>query len=68
MHALTQQIAQQTLAGLEASGLLKAEGDKFVVRAELTAGSLSINGMAGDQFLPGLLPAMTPSAADDEKA
>ena len=69
VHALTQQIAQQTLAGMEASGLLKAEGDKFVVRAELTAGSLSINGMAGDQFLPGLLPAMTPSAAgEDEKA
>jgi uncharacterized protein YdgA (DUF945 family) len=68
VHALTQQIAQQTLAGLEASGLLRAEGDKFLVRAELTAGSLSINGMAGDQFLPGLLPAMTPSAADDEKA
>jgi uncharacterized protein YdgA (DUF945 family) len=68
VHALTQQIAQQTLAGLEASGLLKAEGDKFVVRAELTAGSLSINGMAGDQFLPGLLPAMTRSATEDEKA
>jgi len=68
VHALTQQIAQQTLAGLEASGLLKAEGDKFVVRAEFAAGSLLINGMAGDQFLPGLLPAMTQGAADDEKA
>jgi uncharacterized protein YdgA (DUF945 family) len=68
VHALTQQIAQQTLAGLEASGLLKAEGDKFVVRAEFAAGSLSINGMAGDQFLPGLLPTMTQGAAGDEKA
>ncbi len=69
VHALTQQIAQQTLAGLEASGLLKAEGDKFVVRAELAAGSLLINGMAGDQFLPGLLPGMTRGAAgEDEKA
>lgn len=68
VHALTQQIAQQTLAALEASGLLKAEGDKFVVRAEFAAGNLSINGMAGDQFLPGLLPGAVQGAADDEKA
>jgi len=68
VHALTQQLVQQQLAGLEASGLLKAEGDKFVVRAEFAAGSLSINGMAGDQFLPGLLPAAMQGAADDQEA
>jgi uncharacterized protein YdgA (DUF945 family) len=68
VHALTQELVQQQLAGLEASGLLKAEGDKFVIRAEFAAGSLSINGMAGDQFLPGLVPAAVHGAGDDEKA
>ena len=68
VHALTQQLVQQQLAGLEASGLLKAEGDKFVIRAEFAAGSLSINGMAGDHFLPGLPGAAPQSAPEDEKA
>ena len=66
VHALTQELVQQRLAGLEASGLLKAEGDKFVIRAEFAAGSLSINGMAGDQFLPGLPRAATHGGAADE--
>jgi uncharacterized protein YdgA (DUF945 family) len=66
VHALTQELVQQQLAALEASGLLKAEGDKFVIRAEFAAGSLSINGMAGDQFLPGLPRAATHGGAADE--
>jgi len=67
VHTLTQQLVQQQLAGLEASGLVKAEGDKFVIRAEFASGKLSINGMPADQFLPGLIPAVQP-AADDREA
>jgi uncharacterized protein YdgA (DUF945 family) len=66
VQMLTQQLIQQQLAALEASGLLKAEADKFVVRAEFAAGRLSINGIAGDRFLPGLLPALLPKSEDSE--
>ena len=59
-------MVQQQLASLAASGLIKVEGDKFVVRAEFAEGKLSINGMAGDQFLPGLLPAVLPRGEDKE--
>ena len=66
VRTLTEQMVQQQLASLAASGLIKVEGDKFVVRAEFAEGKLSINGMAGDQFLPGLLPAVLPRGDDRE--
>lgn len=66
VHALTQQLVQQQLAGLEASGLVKVEGDKFVIRAEFVDGRLSINGAPADQFLPGLLPTGLPAGDDRE--
>jgi uncharacterized protein YdgA (DUF945 family) len=66
MRMLCERIAQEQLAALEASGLLKAEGDKFVVRAELTDGRFSVNGMAADQFLAGLLaPSPVPAAGPE---
>ena len=69
LQTLSQEMVRQQLAALEATGLLKAEGDKFVIRAEYAAGSLMINGVRGDRFLPALAPpAATAPAAEDQQA
>jgi len=57
---LSEQLVQQQLAAMEAAGLLKPEGEKFVVRAEMTGGRLMLNGNPADQFLG---PMLTPPAA-----
>jgi uncharacterized protein YdgA (DUF945 family) len=68
VESLAAELVRQQLATLEASGLLKAEGDKFVLRAELAGGALTINGVRSDQFLPGLVPQPEPAVADDQQA
>jgi uncharacterized protein YdgA (DUF945 family) len=68
LKSLSQEMVRQQLAALEASGLLKADGDKFVIRAEYAAGSLMINGVRGDQFLPALAPSGQAPEADDQQA
>jgi uncharacterized protein YdgA (DUF945 family) len=68
LQSLSQEMVRQQLAALEATGLLKAEGDKFVIRAEYAAGSLMINGVRGDQFLPALAPTAPAPEADDQQA
>lgn len=65
-------LVQQQLAALEATGLLKPEGDKFVLRAELASGRLMLNGNAADQLLGLMLvppeaapmPARAPAESD----
>jgi uncharacterized protein YdgA (DUF945 family) len=68
LQSLSQEMVRQQLAALEATGLLKADGDKFVIRAEYAAGSLMINGVRGDQFLPALAAPSPPPEADDQQA
>jgi hypothetical protein len=68
LQSLSQEMVRQQLAALEATGLLKADGDKFVIRAEYAAGSLMINGVRGDQFLPALAPSGPAPKADDQQA
>ena len=70
LQSLAEEMVRQQLATLEATGLLKAEGDKFVIRAELDAGALTINGVRSDQFLPPLVPpnAVPGAAKDDQQA
>lgn len=60
--ALAEELVRQQLAALEASGLLKAEGDKFVIRAEFANGGLTINGVRSDQFLPPFMPQVGPQS------
>jgi uncharacterized protein YdgA (DUF945 family) len=62
---LSEQLGQQQLAALEAAGLIKLEGDKFVLRAELASGKLMLNGNPADQLLGPLLapPAVAPRPA-----
>ncbi len=57
---LSEQLIQQQLAALEAAGVLKPEGDKFVLRAELAGGKLMLNGNPADQLLG---PMLAPPAA-----
>jgi uncharacterized protein YdgA (DUF945 family) len=58
VQQLSEQLVQQQLAALEAAGLLKPEGDKFVLHAEFAGGRLMLNGNSADQLLgPMLAPA-----------
>jgi uncharacterized protein YdgA (DUF945 family) len=69
LQTLAQEMVRQQLAQLEASGLLKAEGDKFVIRAEYSAGALTVNGVRNDRFLPPLAPPVSaPADKDDQQA
>jgi uncharacterized protein YdgA (DUF945 family) len=69
LQTLAQEMVRQQLAQLEASGLLKAEGDKFVIRAEYSGGALTVNGVRNDAFLPPLAPpAAAPAQKDDQQA
>jgi len=66
LQMFSDQLVQQQLDALQAVGVLRAEGDKFVVRAELAQGKLMLNGMPGDQLLGGLLaptPVLAPAPA-----
>ena len=70
VQLLSEQLVQQQLAALEASGVLKPEGDKFVLRAEVSGGRLMLNGNAADQLLgPMLAPpaAPVPALAPNER-
>jgi uncharacterized protein YdgA (DUF945 family) len=61
---LSEQLVQQQLAALEAAGLLQSQGEKFVLRAEMTDGKLLLNGNPADQFLgPMLAPPAAPMPA-----
>jgi uncharacterized protein YdgA (DUF945 family) len=69
IQSLAQEMVRQQLAALEATGLLKAEGDKFVIRAELESGALTVNGVRSDQFLPPMVPSVViPAGKDDQRA
>jgi uncharacterized protein YdgA (DUF945 family) len=67
LQSLAQEMVHQQLAALEATGLLKAEGDKFVIRAEYDAGALTVNGVRNDQFLPPLVAPSGAPAGDDDR-
>jgi uncharacterized protein YdgA (DUF945 family) len=69
---LAEELIQQQLTALQTAGVLKSEGDKFVLRAELAGGKLTVNGNAADQLLgPMLVPAPppmpTPALATEER-
>jgi uncharacterized protein YdgA (DUF945 family) len=55
VQQLSEQLVQQQLAALEAAGLLKPEGDKFVLHAEFAGGRLMLNGNSADQLLGPML-------------
>jgi uncharacterized protein YdgA (DUF945 family) len=64
VKSLSEELVQQQLAALEAAGLLKPEGEKFVLRAEMTDGKLMLNGNPADQLLgPMLAPPAAPMPA-----
>ena len=65
---LSEEMVRQQLAAPEATGLLKAEGDKFVIRAELDSGALTINGVRSDHFLPALVTQPAALEGDDQDA
>ncbi len=52
---MSEQLVQQQLTALEAAGVLKTEGDKFVLRAEFAGGKLMVNGSPADQLLGPML-------------
>jgi uncharacterized protein YdgA (DUF945 family) len=68
---LAEQLIQQQLAALETAGVLKLEGEKFVLNAELAGGKLLLNGNPADQLLGPMLvppaPAPVPAAAAQER-
>jgi len=71
VKSLSEELVQRQLAALEAAGLLKPEGEKFVLRAEMTDGKLMLNGNPADQLLGPMLalpaapmPALAPGERD----
>ena len=71
---LAEELIQEQLMALQTAGVLKPEGDKFVLRAELASGKLMVNGNAADQLLgpmlvppPATMPAPAP-ASEERKA
>jgi uncharacterized protein YdgA (DUF945 family) len=68
LRSLAEEMVRQQLAALEATGLLKVEGDKFVARAELASGALTINGVRSDHFLPVLGPQPAALEGTDQDA
>ena len=72
VQQLSEQLVHQQLAALEAAGVLKPDGDKFVLRAELAGGKLMVNGSPADQLLGPMLappvaapiPALAPGERD----
>ncbi len=64
LHLLAEELAQEQIAALEAEGLLKAQGEKFTLDAQLKEGRLTINGIARDHMLPATLPPLLPAEED----
>ena len=68
---LAEELIQQQLTALQTAGVLKSEGDKFVLRAELAGGKLMVNGNAADQLLGPMLvpsaPLPAPAPASEER-
>jgi len=70
VQVLSEQLVQQQLAAMEATGLLKPEVENFTVRAEMVEGNLKLNGTPANELLGPMLTApfaAKPGAAPGEQ-
>ena len=68
LQSLAEEMLHRQLAALEATGLLKADGDKFVIDAVYDGGALTINGVRNDAFMPRIPAPHGAPERDDQQA